>query len=182
MFLITKFKNLSLFVICCLFAFVLLMQHALYTNTQKSHSIDIYSNSYALNEDKQNTNLQPLNIAKPIERSINLSKNFVDNPKIASLPIVPPRVIYSLKPIYPNTALKNGIEGVVVVSTVIGFLGEIQNLYVKSSSGNIDLDNAALDAVKNFRFYPAIQGKNAIISMIEIPIRFTMEFKEIDSI
>ncbi|MFH1435889.1 MAG: energy transducer TonB [Pseudomonadota bacterium] len=70
--------------------------------------------------------------------------------------------------VYPPSARRNGIEGVVKVSFRITKDGRPEKVHVSKSSGYSILDMAALEAVKTGNAYPSI-GKPVII-----PIRFSL--------
>ncbi len=88
------------------------------------------------------------------------------------LPILPLKVIYSIAPEYPAVALEKGIQGIVIVEANISASGLPINTNVKSSSGNLDLDQAAVASVSQWRFSPATQNGQAMNSMFEVPVRF----------
>ena len=71
------------------------------------------------------------------------------------VPVTPPRVASAVQPRYPSSARSRGIEGVTGVKMLVGADGRVQEAFVVRSSGNGDLDQAALDAVYKWRFTPA---------------------------
>lgn len=71
------------------------------------------------------------------------------------VPVTPPRLASSIQPRYPSSARNSGIEGVVGVKMLVGADGRVQEAFVVRSSGNTDLDQAAVDAVYKWRFSPA---------------------------
>ena len=106
-------------------------------------------------------------IVKPLAPSIK--------PVAAPLPIMPPQVISQVLPEYPLAALEKGVEGVALIEAQITLNGMPQNVLVKSSSGNGELDSAAVIAVTKWRFSPAQQGNAAMNSVFEVPVRFTIK-------
>ena len=94
---------------------------------------------------------------------------------VTALPIVPPSVISKIVPNYPETALENGVEGVVVISANIGLNGAAEKVAVKTSSGVPALDGSAARAVSQWVFTPASQGGAAIASCFEVPVRFEVK-------
>lgn len=95
-------------------------------------------------------------------------------PQAAPLPIVPPSIAESILPVYPAPALSNGVEGVVVLSVLVGLNGQPEKIETKNSSGNADLDSSAAAAVAQWKFLPATQGGAAIASRFEIPVKFVI--------
>lgn len=78
-------------------------------------------------------------------------------------------------PAYPFAARRRGIEGTVLVRAEISAGGECLRAELKKSSGNGMLDQAAVDAVKGWRFVPARRGSQAIAAWVEVPITFKLE-------
>jgi TonB family protein len=72
--------------------------------------------------------------------------------------IKPPRLIKMVNPVYPETARKAGLEGVVILEATTDIYGRIVNVRVLRSIP--DLDQAAIDAVKQWIYEPVvINGK-----------------------
>ena len=85
--------------------------------------------------------------------------------------LVPGRVLYQPSPVYPKKARKNHIEGVVVLHAYIGVDGTIEKLDVVS--GDSVLVPAALDAVRKWRYSPALlNGKPA---KVDTTLRVTFQ-------
>lgn len=76
-------------------------------------------------------------------------------PGIARNPKVPPRVVSTAAPVYPQALRDAGIGGRVVVRGVIGIDGRVESAEVVRSSGNSTLDNNALSAFYKWRFSAA---------------------------
>jgi len=45
---------------------------------------------------------------------------------------------------------------------------------IARSSGAADLDQAAIEAVRRWRFHPARQGGVAVASRVQVPVRFQL--------
>lgn len=91
------------------------------------------------------------------------------------MPIVPPSIVSSYIPEYPADALAKGIEGITVVAAAIGLTGSIDNVWIKTSSGDEQLDSAAVNAVNTWKFNPALQAGQALASVFEVPVRFEIK-------
>jgi protein TonB len=50
--------------------------------------------------------------------------------------------------------------------------GAVANAIIKKTSGNLELDNAAMNIVRIMRFSPARNGNEAVDVWIEVPIKF----------
>lgn len=75
-------------------------------------------------------------------------------------------------PIYPASALRRGDSGTVVVQVVVGVSGEPLDARVIQRSGARDLDRAALDAVRGWRFQPAHSNGQPMQATLDIPFDF----------
>lgn len=69
-----------------------------------------------------------------------------------------------VKPIYPRKALREGIEGKVLVLITVDEKGVPQEAKVVKSSGNFELDNAAKNAVMKSLFVPQMVNGVAVRS------------------
>jgi protein TonB len=78
-------------------------------------------------------------------------------------------------PAYPAMARRLGEEGRVVIRAQVGADGLPQAVDVRVSSGSERLDNAALEAVRKWRFIPARRGDIAVASWVQIPFNFSLE-------
>lgn len=74
---------------------------------------------------------------------------------VTSSPAVPPRIIKSYQPSYPSAERNAGVEGTVSIRFLIGTDGSVEDVSVTSSSGNVNLDNAAVAACRKWRFTAA---------------------------
>lgn len=100
-------------------------------------------------------------------------------PQPASEPVSSPRYnadyLSNPPPTYPLAAKRRGIEGTVLVRAEISAGGECLRVELKKTSGAGMLDNAALEAVKMWRFVPAKRGSQAVVAWVEVPITFKLE-------
>lgn len=78
-------------------------------------------------------------------------------------------------PVYPLAARRRGVEGAVLVRAEISAAGECLRAELKKTSGHEMLDQAALEAVKKWRFVPAKRGSQAVVAWVEVPITFKLE-------
>ena len=84
--------------------------------------------------------------------------------------------IVQVPPQYPPMALKQGIEGWVLVEFTIGTEGQVKNAKVVRSEPQGIFDSAALSAVQRFRFRPRLLGTQAVeVTGVQNRIRFRLE-------
>jgi len=86
-----------------------------------------------------------------------------------------PVVIDRTPPAYPRTARENNWEGSVLLDALILPDGTVGDLRVERSSGYGLLDAAALEAVKDWRYQPALKGNTPVACRIKINIQFVLE-------
>ena len=89
-----------------------------------------------------------------------------------SAPIVAAKALYQPKPVYPHIAIVAHIQGMVVLQAIIGKDGAIQDLTVQS--GHPLLVNAALDAVRTWRYQPTLLNSEPVDVLTEIDVIFNL--------
>jgi periplasmic protein TonB len=82
----------------------------------------------------------------------------------------PPRLIKSAKPIYPQEAFVKKIEGTVVVEIVIDANGYVVRWRIMQSIPL--LDAAAIQAVKQWIFVPALKHGHPVMTIANAPVNF----------
>ena len=92
---------------------------------------------------------------------------------IASNPAIPPRIIKSVHPVYPMAERNAKIEGTATVRFLINTDGSVEEVIVVASSGNSNLDAAAVNACYKWKFTSArnMSGQN-IRCYANMPITF----------
>ena len=78
-------------------------------------------------------------------------------------------------PDYPLIARRRGQEGLVVVLVALSPAGLPERIALAEASGVASLDEAALEAVRGWRFTPATENGRAVASELRVPIRFRLE-------
>jgi protein TonB len=86
-----------------------------------------------------------------------------------------PRPVAQAQPEYPAAAFRAGEEGTVMVRADIDANGNPTNVEVAKRSGSRDLDRAARDAVRKWRFEPAIKDGKPVAATVQVPVEFTLE-------
>ena len=79
------------------------------------------------------------------------------------------------KPIYPAISRRLNEEGRVLLRVLVSAEGTALAVEIRKSSDHVRLDEAALDAVRRWRFVPARQGGERIESWVAVPIVFKLE-------
>jgi protein TonB len=78
-------------------------------------------------------------------------------------------------PAYPSVSRRMGQQGKVMLRVLVNASGTTDKVEIRSSSGFERLDDAALDAVRHWRFVPARQGDRPVAAWVLVPIIFTLE-------
>jgi TonB family protein len=81
-------------------------------------------------------------------------------------------LLYRVEPEYPEAARKQGIEGAVVLDVHIGGNGAVQN--VQLVSGPPPLAQAAISAVKQWRFEPRRENGRAATMQTRVTLNFKL--------
>lgn len=77
-------------------------------------------------------------------------------------------------PHYPHAAQRRGLQGRVVLNVEVLATGRCGRIKVLQSSGHAMLDDAAVKAVKRWRFIPAARAGTPVDYWLHIPIRFRL--------
>jgi protein TonB len=82
-----------------------------------------------------------------------------------------PRAVYQPAPTYPASLRSRKIDGVVTVLFVVDSNGRVTNAKVEKSSDPA-FDKPALDAVRKWKFDPAMKEGRKVSAKMRAPIRF----------
>jgi protein TonB len=143
-----------------------------------------------------------LPIEKPVERLVEATteppkEEEVAQPEIAPVlvaettkapeiaePVVeekiePPRFGVSYlnnpSPDYPAASRRQGEQGRVLMKVLVSANGGAEDVQIEKSSGYDRLDNAALNAVKRWRFIPAKKNNQPLSAYVLVPVKFSLE-------
>ena len=78
------------------------------------------------------------------------------------------------KPIYPKIAIRRGIEGDVSLRVMLTAAGVVSSVTIEKPSGSTLLDAAAVSAVKQWQFNPAMHEGEPAASVTTVPIEFKL--------
>lgn len=82
--------------------------------------------------------------------------------------------LHNPSPDYPAFAQRQGWEGTVLLRVHVLASGKPDKVDIKQSSNRKALDDAALNAVKNWTFVPSKRGNTAIDGWATVPIEFKL--------
>lgn len=91
--------------------------------------------------------------------------------------IAPPRILSKTEPDYPGAARQAGLEGTVILKVQIFENGRPGDIDIYRSSGHAALDNAAVTAVRKWRFTPAkdLDSGRAVPCITTLPVAFRLQ-------
>ena len=94
----------------------------------------------------------------------------MSTPENSASQLKPPRLVSSVLPLYPQIARQAGVEGDVVVQLSIDKRGNVSAARVLS--GTAMLRQAALDAVQQWKYEPAVLDGQPVATQMTVRIRF----------
>jgi protein TonB len=77
-------------------------------------------------------------------------------------------------PSYPAVSKRAGEQGRVMLRVRVDTQGQVENIMVHATSGFPRLDEAALAAVRRWRFVPARLGERAVAGWALVPVTFAL--------
>jgi TonB family protein len=92
---------------------------------------------------------------------------------------IPPRALHTVAPTYPEEAIEAGIEGELHFQVCIDDAGDVAEIkVVKVEEGQQLLEAAAVEALRQWTFSPALKDDKPVPSQILLPIRFQLDGEE----
>jgi protein TonB len=99
--------------------------------------------------------------------------------KEKELPVVGPSFnaayLHNTPPQYPAVARRLRLQGTAMIRVLVSPEGRPKSVKLQQSSGVQILDDAALEAVQEWSFVPARQGKKPIAAEVDVPVSFRLE-------
>lgn len=82
---------------------------------------------------------------------------------------------YQVRPGYPASARRLGIQGTTMLRVHILVDGRVGDVLVQETAGHPDLDQAAAEAVRRWRFDPARRGNDPVAMWVLLPVEFRLK-------
>jgi len=89
-----------------------------------------------------------------------------------------PRGGYQVRPVYPESARRAGIQGTTLLRIHIESDGRVSDVSVERSAGHQALDEAAADAVRRWRFEPALNSAGPVSMWARVPVEFRISDRD----
>ncbi len=83
-----------------------------------------------------------------------------------------PKKIKHVKPVYPQIAQTAKVQGIVIIEATIGKDGSVKDAKVLRSVAL--LDQAALDAVRQWKFTPTLLNGEPVEVIMTVTVNFTL--------
>jgi protein TonB len=80
-----------------------------------------------------------------------------------------------VRPGYPQSARRLGIQGITLLKVHVLIDGRVGDVVVQETAGHPDLDQAAADAVRRWRFDPARRGTDPVAMWVLLPVEFRLK-------
>ena len=87
----------------------------------------------------------------------------------------PPKPKRNIRPDYPKGARQRGEQGDVILEIRVNSEGTVDDVKVATSSGFIELDEAAVKAAKAAKFSPARSGREPVASTARLKLQFKLK-------
>jgi protein TonB len=91
-----------------------------------------------------------------------------------SAPVFNAAYLNNPAPAYPPLLRRAGEQGKVILRVLVNADGHADEVRVQHSSGQSMFDEAALDAVRKWRFVPARRGEAVVAEWVQVPIEFRL--------
>jgi protein TonB len=102
---------------------------------------------------------------------VALTNTIDDSPPITPAQ-VDPNYLHRPNPVYPAVSKRLREAGTVLLRVSLDAAGEVRDINVQTTSAYQRLDEAAIEAVRQWRFVPASRGQQPVASTVLVPIEF----------
>ncbi len=83
-----------------------------------------------------------------------------------------PEPVTRVAPAYPDLARAKGIDGIVLIQTLVDRNGDVRDMRLVKSIP--ELDDAARTALRQWKFHPALYQGKPVAVWTPIPVKFTL--------
>ena len=113
--------------------------------------------------------------APPLSRELKKSLGEFESGAVKAWnEVKPPRLIKSVQPVYPEEARKGGVKGAVVLNVRTDKQGNVSRVIVLKSDDE-RLIQAAIDAIKQWKYEPFIQDGQAKEVVFTVTVQFKLQ-------
>lgn len=127
------------------------------------------------NSTQPGKNMTPNKTDGGLQSGTDNAGNGIEAGKSRRAALMPPQLIYAVKPEYPAELRKEAVEGTVVLQIIIGTDGRVKSTEILSSSGYARLDEAAVKSMHDYKFTPAKYADgSAFAARVKWPVKFKL--------
>ena len=114
-------------------------------------------------------------VAKPIPEPA--APTFREGDVVEMAPdVVKPEILNRVQPSYPPVALKQKVEGTVILSLLVSDNGEVSEVKIlREAGGSAGLTEAAVAAAKKWKFRPAVKQGKRVKVWVTYPVAFKLQ-------
>lgn len=123
----------------------------------------------------ENTAPESVTEAQPTETKAAVAEQAAPKVEVTEPPRFGVSYLNNPKPKYPSLSRRSGEEGRVLLRVLVNANGNPETVELSSTSGFERLDNAALEAVKQWRFVPAKKNNTPMSAYVTVPINFSLK-------
>ena len=113
-------------------------------------------------------------VTPPTDVPVPASANAISGSQQQGAPAQDLKTANRVDPVYPPASRRAGEEGTVRLKVLVDTSGRASNVAVTQSSGFTRLDQAAMDAVRKWRFVAATDGTNKIQAYTQVAVTFKL--------
>jgi protein TonB len=113
-------------------------------------------------------------VTPPTDVPVPASANAISGSQQQGAPAQDLKTANRVDPVYPPASRRAGEEGTVRLKVLVDTNGRASNVAVMQSSGFTRLDQAAMDAVRKWRFVAATDGTNKIQAYTQVAVTFKL--------
>ena len=161
------------------------------TDTQKKPKVDMPPPNLQAFQNQAPTKVETINVNSNTAESLQIKnssndvvntdlnaisqkQNYIEKTIALELPSSDADYLKNPPPLYPRMSRRLGEQGVVIVRAFIGVNGQAEKAEIYKSSGYERLDQAALDAVKLWRYVPGKRMGHVEPMWFNIPLKFVL--------
>ena len=113
-------------------------------------------------------------VVPPADTPMPPSENAIAATPVQSAPAQDLKTANRVEPIYPSASRRAGEQGTVRLKVLVDANGRPRDVNVVQGSGFARLDEAAVEAVRKWRFVAATDGTNKIQAWTQVAVKFQL--------
>jgi TonB family protein len=146
-------------------------------NTAQSTQVVPASNNAGGDQNVQPDQVKPIETEQPQPEPEPEKPSVIEGQVVDLSPdVVKPEIVSRVNPAYPRMAQQKKVEGTVIISVLISEHGDVADARVlREAGGSSGLNEAALAAVRKWKFRPAVKEGKRVKVWMTYPIVFRLQ-------